>query len=263
VKSPARTYTVSAKYYDAAYAVKKDLVDLPFYVEVAKKYGGPVLEIGCGTGRVLLPIAREGIEIHGVDSSPAMLGVLKKRLKGESREVRREAKLSTGDMRTLRMKKKYPLVIMPFRPLQHMHALRDQIAALRAATLHLNKGGVFAFDVFFPKFEGITAAIGQEKLELEWSDPEDATKTVRRYYRMESVDKVNQTFSGTFRYATYQGDKLLSEETEPLRMSYYGYPQLRALFLLAGLEPAEEYGSFAKTPLDNTAEQMVFLLKKA
>ena len=57
-----RSYNTSAKYYDGAYAVKADLVDLPFYVDLAKKFGGPVLEIGCGTGRVLLPIARQGIE---------------------------------------------------------------------------------------------------------------------------------------------------------------------------------------------------------
>jgi 2-polyprenyl-3-methyl-5-hydroxy-6-metoxy-1,4-benzoquinol methylase len=62
VKNRFRSYSTSAKYYDGAYAVKADLVDLPFYVDLANKFGGPVLEIGCGTGRVLLPIARQGIE---------------------------------------------------------------------------------------------------------------------------------------------------------------------------------------------------------
>ena len=56
---------------------------------------------------------------------------------------------------------------------------------------------------------------------------------------------------------------MIQEEIEPLKMSYYTYPHLRALFQLAGLEIKEEYGSFAKTPLDNNAEQMIFLLKKA
>src|SRR5437667_10178149 len=55
-------YATSAKYYDGAYAAKADLVDLPFYFDLARKIGGPVLEMGCGTGRVLLPIARAGIE---------------------------------------------------------------------------------------------------------------------------------------------------------------------------------------------------------
>jgi ubiquinone/menaquinone biosynthesis C-methylase UbiE len=81
------TYEVMAKYYDGAYAAKKDLVDVPFYVELAKGMGGPVLEIACGTGRVLLPIAREGIEIHGVDNSPAMLRILRAHLKEEPPKV--------------------------------------------------------------------------------------------------------------------------------------------------------------------------------
>ena len=69
-------YGLSAKYYDDAYAVKPDLVDLPFYVDLAKQIGGPILEMGCGTGRLLLPIAHAGIEIHGLDNAPAMLTIL-------------------------------------------------------------------------------------------------------------------------------------------------------------------------------------------
>jgi len=59
-----------------------------------------------------------------------------------------------------------------------------------------------------------------------------------------------------------RGGKLVREESEPFMLSYYTYPHLKALFLLAGLESVAEYGSFAKTPLDNTADQMIFLLKK-
>src|SRR5437899_4283220 len=69
-------YAVLAKYYDGAYAAMTDLIDGPFYVDLAQRIGGPVLEIGCGTGRVLLPIARAGTTIHGVDSSLPMLGIL-------------------------------------------------------------------------------------------------------------------------------------------------------------------------------------------
>ena len=75
---------VLAKYYDGAYAATKDLIDVPFYVDLAKRIGGPVLEIGCGTGRVL-PTARAGIAIHGVDSSQPMLGILTRRSSGSLR----------------------------------------------------------------------------------------------------------------------------------------------------------------------------------
>jgi hypothetical protein len=86
---------------------------------------------------------------------------------------------------------------------------------------------------------------------------------VRRYFRKESVDKINQIFSFTFIYRTFRDGELILEETEAFKLSYFTYPHLRALFLLAGLVPVAEYGSFAKAPLDNNAEQMVFLLRKA
>jgi len=73
-------YAVLAKYYDGAYAAMTDLIDGPFYVDLAQRIGGPVLEIGCGTGRVLLPIARAGTTIHGVDSSLPMLGILREKI---------------------------------------------------------------------------------------------------------------------------------------------------------------------------------------
>ena len=261
----ADTYEVSAKYYDSAYtklAEKQVLVDLPFYVELARRSGGAVLEIGCGTGRVLLPIAREGIAIEGVDNSRPMLEVLRKHLSGEAAEVRARVKLHPGDMRNFRLARKFPLVIIPFRPLQHMYTMKDQLAALKTAAGHLAKGGTLAFDVFFPKFEVIPSGIAEEILELEWSVGGSPVRTVRRYFRKESYDKIAQTFRATFVFRTYQGERLVSEETEPLKMSYYTYPQMQALFAMAGLEIAEQYGSLRKAPLDNNATDMVFVLRR-
>jgi SAM-dependent methyltransferase len=256
------SYKISAKHYDQAYAAKEDLVDLPFYLEIAGRIGGPVLEIACGTGRVLLPTARAGIQIHGVDNSVPMLQVLTKHLERESREVQDRVSISEGDMRTFRLLQKYPLVTIPFRPMQHMYTLADQLAAFQTAAFHLAEDGILAFDVFYPKFEFLGLATGQETLELEWRVPSRPGTTVRRFIRKDSVDKINQTFSATFFFRTYEEERLVLEETEPLKLSYYTYPQLRALFLLAGLEVAEEYGSFAKTPLDNRATEMIFLLRK-
>ncbi len=259
-KGDIESYSVTAKHYDAAYSVKQDLVDLPFYLDLAKRSGSPILEIACGTGRVLLPIARQGIVIDGVDNSLPMLGILKSNIEKEPPQIRRNITLYNGDVRYFRLRKKYPLVIIPFRPLQHMHTVQDQLKALTTAAFHLQKDGIVAFDVFYPKFESIAAGVGQEILDLEWRAGKDSV--VRRYFRKESVDKINQNFSFTFIFRTYQDDKLLREESELFKLSYYTYPHLKALFLLAGLESLAEYGSFAKTPLDNAADQMIFLLKK-
>ena len=253
---------VSAKYYDEAYSSKEDLGDLDFYVDRAKRSGGPVLELACGTGRILLPIAREGIAIHGVDISLPMIEVLQERLRREPKDVRELVSVVHGDIRNFRSKQQYPLVIIPFRPLQHMYTVEDQVAALETAAFHLEDEGNLVFDVFYPNFYNLDRGIGEEMLELEWIPKSDPGKIIRRYLRKESVDKINQNFTATFIFRTYEGTKLVAEETEPLKMSYYTYLHMRALFLLAGLEVVEEYSSFEKAPLNNEARQMIFVVRK-
>jgi SAM-dependent methyltransferase len=257
------SYRVTAKHYDGAYAAKQDLVDLPFYLELAAQSSGPILEIACGTGRVLLPIARKEIEIHGVDNSLPMLEILKNNLKQEPDHVRRRVTLHEGDMRDFRLSAKFPLVIIPFRPMQHMDTVQDQISALITAAWHLTDTGILAFDVFYPKFEMINAKIGEEVPEMEWSSSFDPATIVRRYFRKDSVDKIAQIFRFTFIYRTFRASELVLEEAEEFKLSYFTYPHLQALFLLAGLEPVAEYGSFSKAPLDNNSEQMIFLLRRA
>lgn len=263
MSTPAEYRQVSAKYYDEAYATKEGLDDQSFYVEIARTSGGPVLELACGTGRILLPIAREGIAIHGVDSSLPMLEVLQDKLRQEPKDVHELVSVMHGDIRNFRSNRQYPLVIIPFRPLQHMYTVEDQVAALHTAAFHLEDEGRLVFDVFYPKFESLNSKIGEEFLELEWRPKCDCNKIIRRYLRKESVDKINQTFTATFIFRTYEGEKLVQEETEFLKMSYYTYPHLRALFLLTGLEIVEEYGSFDTSPLDNGAREMIFVLKKS
>lgn len=255
--------TLLARYYDEAYAADEDLADVPFYLDLAQSTGGPVLELGCGTGRVLLPIVRAGIAIDGVDNSLSMLDRLRRKLELEAAHDRERVSVFEGDMCNFRSQRKYALVIIPFRPLQHMYTVEDQLAALRTAAFHLLDGGLLAFDVYYPNFEKLYSGIGQEVLEIEWRDPADPRKLIRRYYRKDSHDKIHQNVGLTFIFRAWDGDKLISEETECLRMSYYTYPHLRALFMLAGLEVKEEYRSFAKASLDNNATEMIFLLRKA
>jgi SAM-dependent methyltransferase len=140
MRAAVDSYSVTAKYYDGAYAAKQDLVDLPFYLELAEQTVGPILEVACGTGRVLLPIARKGIKIHGVDNSRPMLEILQNHLAREVTEVRERVTLHEGDMRDFRLGAQFPLVIIPFRPMQHMHTVEDQVCALTSAASHLSAG---------------------------------------------------------------------------------------------------------------------------
>ena len=192
-----------------------------------------------------------------------MLEILQQNLRKEQEHVHPRVSVHQGDMRSFRLNRKFPLVIIPFRPMQHMFTVEDQIAALESAAIHLADGGSLAFDVFYPKFDMFWANLGEEVPEMEWVPASDPSKLVRRFFRKDAIDKINQIFSFTFIFRTYQAGELVLEEAEPLRLCFYTYPHLRALFRLVGLEVVAEYGSFAKTPLDNTAEQMIFVLRKA
>lgn len=90
--------------------------DVPFYVEAARESGGPVLELGCGTGRVLIPTARAGIETVGFDLSAGMLEACQRRLRAEPPELRDRVSLHRGDMRNFDLGRTFRLVTIPFRP---------------------------------------------------------------------------------------------------------------------------------------------------
>jgi SAM-dependent methyltransferase len=161
------SYRVLSRYYDAAYASKVALLDVPFYVELAERTGGPVLEIGCGTGRVLLEIAERGIEIEGPDFSADQLGVLGGKLHTLSPEIRDRIRLHRADMRNFALDRRFRLITAPFRPLQHLYTVADQIATFRTVRKHLLPDGLFAFDLFYPNYRALDENLGEERLDLE------------------------------------------------------------------------------------------------
>lgn len=256
------SYRLAAKHYDAAYNVNEDLVDRDFYMDLAREYGGPILELGCGTGRITLPFARKGLYVTGVDASRSMLAVLRKKLAKEPAEVRCRVRVVEGDFRTLQLVDELPLVVIPFRPLQHMYTTEDQLAALRNAGSHLTDGGILAFDVFNPRFDKLLSGDNEEHLELEWPAEDGNGRTIRRYFVKDGYDTVNLVLSGRFIFRLCEGDHVLSKETETFKMSVYTYPHLKALFCAAGLESVGEFGSFDRKPIGPDMPEMIFLLKR-
>jgi SAM-dependent methyltransferase len=250
-----------AKFYDAGYAAKKDLVDKAFYLELARGSAEPVLEIACGTGRILLDIAREGLDIHGVDVSADMLSVLREKLSCEPREIQDHVHLYQGDMRSFDLGLRFPLITMPFRPMQHMYSVQDQRKALDCAARHLADNGRLVFDVFNPNYEILYSGLGVEEQDLQWTDPEDPSRIVRRYFVRREINKLEQWFEGELIFRVFEGKCLVSEERAELKMSYYTYPQLQALFELCQLEIVEEYGDFSKSPIGQGSE-LIFVLKR-
>jgi SAM-dependent methyltransferase len=131
--------------------------DVRFYVDEGVRSGGPVLELGVGTGRIAVPIAAAGIEVVGVDLSAGMLEVARERaeLAGVAVDLRE------GDMRDPPVEGEFPLVAIPFRSLLHMETEEDRRAALRAVRARLAPTGRFVFDVFTPAADDIADTHGK------------------------------------------------------------------------------------------------------
>jgi SAM-dependent methyltransferase len=135
-------------YYDVAYRSRHD--DVAYYVRLGRLSGGPVLEYGVGTGRIALPLARAGVEVTGVDLSAPMLAHLEKKLEAEPADVRRRVRAVRADMRTARLRRRFPLVIAAFNTVLHLLERRDFEQFLSGVKSHLAPGGQLVFDFSVP-----------------------------------------------------------------------------------------------------------------
>jgi SAM-dependent methyltransferase len=142
--------------------------DVAFFVQAAQEAGGPVLEVGCGTGRVLIPTARAGITITGLDLSTHMLAVCRERLAQEPPQVQGRVQLVQGDMRDFDLGRTFALATIPFRPFQHLTTVADQMACLQSIQRHLQPGGKLILDLFNPSL----AALTQRDLGVEFGEEE-------------------------------------------------------------------------------------------
>jgi SAM-dependent methyltransferase len=136
------------EYYGATYA--RRLEDVAFYVALAQRTGGPVLEYGVGSGRIALPIARHGIDVVGVDHSAPMVSALRERLKREPATVRRRVRVVRGDMRRVELGRRFPLVVCTFNTALHLYARSDVERFLARVRAHVTPSGRFVVDMSMP-----------------------------------------------------------------------------------------------------------------
>jgi SAM-dependent methyltransferase len=168
--------------------------DVPFYLDEARRFGGPVVELGVGTGRIAVPIASDGIRVIGVDASRGMLEVCAERaaLSG----VGANLDLRVGDLRDPPVRERVPLVICPFRSLLHMADDNDRRKALRAVLGLLLPDGRFVFDVFTPSRDDIEETHGRwlerEPGIFERADWDEQARTLTLSVRDEDAESTMQ-----------------------------------------------------------------------
>lgn len=228
--------------------------DVAFYVEEAKAAGGTVLELGCGTGRILLPIARAGCTIAGLDGSRHMLARCREKLAAEPPAVQGRVTLHQHDMHDFNLGSgaTYSLIIAPFRVVQHLTTVDDQLRCLAAVARHLAPRGRFIFDVFNPRFDLMTSADGVEREDTPEQQLPDG-RMLRRGWRIARVRWVDQVSEAELIY--YVDGKRYVQAFE---MRWYLRTELEHLLARAGFKLRALYGDFARGPLvDGAPEQVV------
>ncbi len=233
--------------YDALYAKLRDPAgDREFYAGLAREHGGPALEIGCGTGRVLLPIARAGLPCTGLDPSRDMLDALRDKNPPANLE------LVEGEVQRMSLERRdYALAYAAFRVFQHLLDVDSQLAALSRIRDHLRPNGVFAFDVFEPDLARMAV---DEPDTREDETVRVGARMVRRSFAVRR-EQSTQRMEITLRYLDADTDEELGRERIKLRWCYRY--ELEHLLHRAGFEPLRWLSGFDGRPYDGSGEIIV------
>ncbi|MGI9235023.1 MAG: class I SAM-dependent methyltransferase [Woeseiaceae bacterium] len=232
-----------ARTYDSVYAVVRDSSgDSAFYRSMAEEIGGPLLELGCGTGRVLLDSAETGIECVGLDASNEMLEVLRGKNPPENVSLV-HARIEDFELGVGRFR----LVTAPFRALQHLLDPERQLAALRNVRRHLTSDGVFVFDVFDPKLAALAIAEDPEYLDATF---EYQGCEMRRYVTVVK-DLSTQVMALTFRF---EGENLDLVGSTKIHLRWYYRYEIEHLLARAGFSDVTFFRDFVRTPWSSGGE---------
>lgn len=246
-------YEVVAEFYDyvTPYLERQDV---DFFVDLAKESKGPVLEIGCGTGRVLIPTARAGIEIIGVDKSLSMLAVCSNKIAREPQEVQARIRLTKADMRSLHLGREFALITTPFRPFQHLIAVNDQLSCLESVRRHLRKDGKFVLDLFNPDLEQLAERMKQtdETITEELAFEMPNSRKVSRTIKITAMNPLEQTLEIEQIFDVKGNDGREEKREQKFCLRYFFRYEVEHLLARAGFRILDVYSGYDKSPLGST-----------
>lgn len=232
--------------------------DLPFYENLARHCEGPILELGVGTGRVAIPLARAGFEVWGIDSSDQMLA--RARCKADS-SLADTLHLRVGDMRELDLNHRFDLIFAGLGGFHHLLAYEDQMACLRRVQRHLAPGGLFACDqrpLHHSDWDTGTSA----PLFHDWTRVLPSTGESVIKLRSVRVDRARQIQHETHVYDRLSADGTLHRLTAEVDLRFTTRYEMEGLLREAGLEPDQFYGDFDLSPCDDYSEYLITVAHK-
>ena len=249
----ARRFALEHAHYDE---------DLPFWLHAARTLGSPVLDLGCASGRLALPLARHGAEVWALDSSPEMVAELRRRLAGEPKEVRARVHPVVGDLRTIDLDGRFGLVMLAMNTLQVLTTAEEQLACLRAARERLAPGGEVVFDVAMPDVGEIAGSLGLVRRTGEHVDP-DTGHTLLHSAWYDEFDPVTQTLRFTIQVDDRDGEGRVTRRLRRFTVHLFMPSEVRHLVARAGLEVVESYGDFEGGPVDAGSQRQVHRCRAA
>lgn len=218
-----------------------------FYRALARRVGGAVLELACGSGRLTIPLAQDGHEVIGLDRSPAMLNAA--RAKARAMDV--PAAFLVGDMRRFAFGRRFGLVVLACNSLAHLTENDEVIACLSCVREHLDRDGVLAFDIVNPDL----ARLAAHRTDLRFDAPDGLTVQETAAY-----DPVGQirTACWTLRQADLEAAPLA-----PLVLRHFFPQEVGFMLRAAGLRLAARHGDFAGGPFAADSANQICIATRA
>ena len=249
-----------AEWYDVYYSNVPE-VETSFYVDLAVESGGPVLEIGVGTGRIGIPTASAGVNVTGLDLNQAMMDRAGEKL-ARSQPVAGALDLVKADMRDFDLGKAFPLVTIPSNTLLLALTQEDQLRTLMCAARHLERDGQLVFDVLMP---GPDLLIDRETEPFVWGEtvhPDTGNRVVMS--ASSRADGANQINRETQIFEEYDpAGRVIRRAVLPIELRYLFPAECHALVEQAGLFAEEVRGGFTGGPLTDDSEEMIFFCRRA
>lgn len=243
-----------AKYYDDEHASFTE--DLPMWEGFARHVGEDgVLELACGTGRLLVPLARAGAMLTGVDVSPAMLAVAREKVLRASQDAR--VKLVEADMRSYDLGRQFGLVMVGLNSLMHLETRQAQREAIETAARHLRAGGRFVIDIFNPD-DGLPDSAQEGQVYLHCLKVRTDQSQLLHFQSL-SVDRGEQLVTVTNYYDDVDGDGLVRRHLVPFRLRYLGVGELELLVEQSGLRIEDLYGSYDLEPFRHGSPRIIIV----
>jgi SAM-dependent methyltransferase len=238
--------------YDLEYAHHDE--DVGWYVDRARAARGPVLELGCGTGRLTLPIARAGVSVLGVDRAQPMLDQLHAKLRREPADVRLRAKTLAADYLALDLDQRFAAVLWPFNAIHHCPGPDAVVAVLQRARAWLVPGGRLAMDAYLPDLDLYDRDPHGRYEPRTFTDPRSGERLDS--WEQGWWDEPTRTHHVLYVYRHTDG----REERAHLALRMYELHELHDLVARAGFRVVREAMDFEGTPLAPDALKWVALL---